>query len=103
MVKVSTSTERKRGIMPGLNCLFIAGQHNATVQEISGLNMALNEFFFSEQIDEPKPLTLGLYASDVFHDFPLLIPRIHICGAQAHKFLLMQIPQLRKKNSIGCP
>jgi hypothetical protein len=73
MVNVSTSTEKKLGIRQGLNGLPFAGQDKAAVQEISGLNTALNEFFFPEQIDEPKPLTLSFYASDVFHDFLLFI------------------------------
>jgi hypothetical protein len=102
MVKVSTCTERKRGIRRGLNYLSFAGQHKAAVQQISALKTALDEFFFPEQIDEPKPPTLGFYASDVFHDFLLFIPRIHICGAQAHGFLLMHIlPQLRQEIRLG--
>jgi hypothetical protein len=79
-----------------------AAQHNEAVQEISGLDTALNEFFLPEQIDEPKSLSLGLQASDLFHDFSFFIPRIHIYGAQAHGFLLMHIlPQLRQKIQLG--
>jgi hypothetical protein len=89
MVKVLTPTEINCGIRRRSNCLPFADQDEAAVQEISGLNTALNEFFFPEQIDEPKPLTISLYASDVFHDFLLFISCIHICGAQAHGFLLM--------------
>ena len=53
--------------------LRMADQHQAAVHEIGGLDTALDESLFPEQIDEPKPLTLGLYASDVFHDFLLFI------------------------------
>jgi hypothetical protein len=56
-----------------------------------GLNITLDEPLFPEQIDKPKALALGLYASYVFHDLILLIPRTHIHGAQAHVLLLICI------------
>jgi len=55
------------------------------------LNTTLYEPLFPEQINKPKALALGLYASYVFHDLILLIPRTHIHGAQANALLLICI------------
>ena len=91
-----SSNGKPPGILTDINHIIKKGsiwllffEHNkVAVHEVDGLNDTLDEPPLPEQIDEPKALALGLYASDVFHDLLLLIPRTHIHGAQAHVFLL---------------
>jgi len=80
-----------RVIKRGSIRLLIFEHDKVAVQKVDGLNTTFDKPPFPEQIDEPKAPALGLYASDVFHDLILLIPRTHIHGAQAHVLLLIHI------------
>jgi hypothetical protein len=76
-------------IKKGLIRFLFLEYDKVAVHKVDGLNNTLNIPPLPEQIDKPKALALGFYSSDIFHDLVLLIPRIHIHGAQAHVILLI--------------